>query len=91
MALQSTLSLDNGLTVASCYHRIQVLDVTIRHNGPTTASAMVVTFRDLARAVTNKPIVTRTFEITFIDNRVSIPLAYELLKALPEFAGAIEV
>ena len=91
MALQKAITQHNG--VITNYHRIMsVIMTTNRQNSITVISYIDKTFRDDEKdQVLVEPYrEAKTYEIDY-DGTMTIELAYEYLKSLPEFEGAIDI
>lgn len=94
MALQKTLTLDNGLVATDAYHRI--MDATVRAIGPNVgAEANIATYLDRDRALANgPPIVVRRYSIPFDkddDTQSAHAQIYTYLKTLDDFTGSTDV
>lgn len=91
MALQKAITQPNGVTTN--YHRIVYVTVTTnRQNSIAVISYIDESFRDDEKEqVLAEPYrEAKTYETDY-DGSMTIERAYEYLKTLPEFEGAIDI
>lgn len=89
MALQKSITQDNG--VVTNYHRIQFIQSSINsHTSIAVLSYINQNGRD-KESTESKPYKTAvTYETDYVEN-MTVESAYDYLKTLPEFEGAIDV
>lgn len=83
MALQATITTNQGITVSSAYCR--VADVSLSKD---TMSFSLWLYADKEKAPFEKKTFTSAYDL---NGSNPIKQAYEHLKTLPEFAGATDV
>lgn len=89
MALQKSITQDNG--VVTNYHRIQFIQSTINsHTSIAVLSYIDQNGRDKDGTEISPYKTAVTYEIDYVEN-MTVESAYEFLKTLPEFEGAIDV
>lgn len=89
MALKKEVRQDNG--IVTTYHRILLVQSTINSH----TSIAVVSYLDESsrkQDTAEKPIykVAVTYETDYVEN-MTIKMAYDYLKTLPEFEGAVDI
>lgn len=87
MALQKEIMQKNG--VSTNYHRILFVHSTINYN---ISIAVLSYLNEESRRSDNseKFVVSVTYEVPYQEN-MTVEQAYEYLKTLPEFEGAVDV
>ena len=87
MAISSTVNLETGITVSDCY--IRLVSISVENNGSDggSATALLHFFADRAKP----PFASRSVSFLYnLEGENPIKQAYEHLKTLPEFEGAID-
>lgn len=102
MALQANFDLGGGVTILSAYHRVSYLNVDVDGQ---CGEVVVKIYKDKAtRDANGQPFASKSFQITNdsfpnyltasdVDplNINHISQAYEYLKTLPDYQGALDV
>ena len=87
MALQISLTAPQGITLSTAYTRIN----NIRY-GHTDCIISVDTWADQAARLANLAIIgSQSYSMTYDPTGTSLTAAYDYLKTLPEFSGAVSV
>lgn len=95
MALQKSLTLDNGLVATDAYHKVTLVEVTA-FGGDVAASIRVSTYLDQSRAdAGGTTVLDRLYRMPTFDKTDDTKSAhaqiYAYLKTLDDFSGATDV
>lgn len=89
MALQKSITQEDG--VVTNYHRILFMQTTVNcQNSIVVFSYIDEESREKEKKSFNPYKVSITYEVPY-DENMSIKTAYEFLKTLPQFEGAIDI
>lgn len=89
MAIQKNIITESGLEIVDAYVKIDVLTYD---NSEKTASISVNIYSDKSFSDESKPFVERLYYKASLDaNLNQLTQAYNYLKSLPEFEGAIDI